>query len=61
MEEITLSVETRSDRGKGAARRLRRSGKVPAVFYGPKSSAMPHRRRPQGLRVPRRAISKDRT
>ncbi len=41
MEEITLSVETRSDRGKGAARRLRRSGKVPAVFYGPKSSAMP--------------------
>jgi large subunit ribosomal protein L25 len=41
MEEITLSVEARSDRGKGAARRLRRSGKVPAVFYGPKSSAMP--------------------
>lgn len=38
MEEITLSVEARSERGKGAARRLRRSGKVPAVFYGPKST-----------------------
>ncbi|MCC6764211.1 MAG: 50S ribosomal protein L25 [Deltaproteobacteria bacterium] len=41
MEEIILNVEARSDRGKGAARRLRRSGKVPAVFYGPKSDAMP--------------------
>lgn len=41
MEEITLSVETRGDRGKGAARRLRRSGKVPAVFYGPTSAALP--------------------
>lgn len=41
MEEIILSVEARSDRGKGAARRLRRSGKVPAIFYGPKSSPTP--------------------
>src|SRR5690606_34476139 len=41
MEEITLGVETRAERGKGAARRLRRAGKVPGVFYGPKSSAMP--------------------
>jgi large subunit ribosomal protein L25 len=41
MEEITLSVEARNDRGKGAARRLRRSGKVPAVFYGPKSTPTP--------------------
>jgi len=41
MEEITLSVEARGDRGKGAARRLRRAGKVPAVFYGPKNTAMP--------------------
>jgi large subunit ribosomal protein L25 len=41
MEEIILSVEARGDRGKGAARRLRRAGKVPGVFYGPKSSAMP--------------------
>jgi large subunit ribosomal protein L25 len=41
MEEITLSVDARSDKGKGAARRLRRSGKVPGVFYGPKSAATP--------------------
>jgi large subunit ribosomal protein L25 len=41
MEEITLSVEARNDRGKGAARRLRRTGKVPAIFYGPKSTATP--------------------
>lgn len=41
MEEITLSIETRTERGKGAARRLRRSGKVPGVFYGPKSTATP--------------------
>jgi large subunit ribosomal protein L25 len=41
MEEIILSVDARSDRGKGAARRLRRSGKVPGVFYGPKSAATP--------------------
>ncbi len=41
MEELTLGVEPRNDRGKGAARRLRRSGKVPAVFYGPKSTPTP--------------------
>jgi large subunit ribosomal protein L25 len=41
MEEITLSVEARNERGKGPARRLRRAGKVPAVFYGPKSTAVP--------------------
>jgi large subunit ribosomal protein L25 len=41
MEEIILSIEARGDRGKGAARRLRRDGKVPGVFYGPKSTPMP--------------------
>jgi large subunit ribosomal protein L25 len=41
MEEITLNVEARDDRGKAAARRLRREGKVPGVFYGPKSTATP--------------------
>ncbi|MDO4606191.1 MAG: 50S ribosomal protein L25/general stress protein Ctc [Bowdeniella nasicola] len=29
-----LAAETRTDFGKGAARRLRREGKVPAVLYG---------------------------
>jgi len=41
MEEITLSVDARNDHGKGAARRLRRTGKVPGVFYGPKSAPTP--------------------
>ena len=36
METVELAVELRSNVGKGAARRMRRSGKVPAVFYGPK-------------------------
>ncbi len=35
MEAIALSVEPRQERGKEAAGRLRRDGKVPCVFYGP--------------------------
>jgi large subunit ribosomal protein L25 len=31
---FTLDAETRSDLGKGASRRLRHEGKVPAVLYG---------------------------
>jgi len=31
---VEISAEPRSDFGKGAARRLRRSGQVPAVIYG---------------------------
>ncbi|MCE4948888.1 MULTISPECIES: 50S ribosomal protein L25/general stress protein Ctc [Streptomyces] len=34
MAEIKLVTETRNDFGKGAARRLRREEKVPAVIYG---------------------------
>lgn len=34
MSEIKLAGESRSEFGKGAARRLRRSGRVPAVLYG---------------------------
>ena len=29
-----LSAEPRSDMGKGASRRLRRAGKIPAIIYG---------------------------
>jgi large subunit ribosomal protein L25 len=32
--EITLPVEPRTEFGKGAARRTRRAGKIPAVLYG---------------------------
>ncbi len=33
-QPVTITAERRSETGKGAARRLRRSGKVPAVIYG---------------------------
>jgi large subunit ribosomal protein L25 len=36
MAEIVVSATPRSDRGKNAARRLRRQGMVPAVVYGSK-------------------------
>jgi large subunit ribosomal protein L25 len=32
--EVKIAAETRSEFGKGAARRIRREGKVPAVLYG---------------------------
>jgi large subunit ribosomal protein L25 len=35
MEIVSVTVETRAASGKGSARRIRASGKVPAVFYGP--------------------------
>ena len=36
MEQIELEVSLRTGRGKGAARRIRREGKIPAVLYGRK-------------------------
>ncbi len=35
MEQIELSANRREDTGKGAAKKLRRAGLVPAVLYGP--------------------------
>lgn len=32
--EVTLRAETREDHGKGAARKLRAAGRIPAVLYG---------------------------
>jgi large subunit ribosomal protein L25 len=40
MAEILVSASNRSDRGKNAARRLRRQGLVPAVVYGGKGDAV---------------------
>src|SRR3954453_4657612 len=34
MSETKLQAETRSEFGKGAARRVRRAGRIPAVMYG---------------------------
>ena len=44
-DEVRLSADTRTEFGKGASRRTRRDGKVPAVVYGggadPKHVALP--------------------
>lgn len=47
-DRITLSAERRTDSGKGAARRARRDGKVPAVMYG-------HGTEPEHLLLPAHA------
>jgi large subunit ribosomal protein L25 len=41
MNEFELSAERRADVGKGASRRLRRDGKVPAIVYGGDEEPMP--------------------
>jgi large subunit ribosomal protein L25 len=41
METIEINIEPRETRGKGAARRLRREGRLPATLYGCKRSALP--------------------
>jgi large subunit ribosomal protein L25 len=41
MNEFELSAERRADVGKGASRRLRRAGKVPAIVYGGERDPMP--------------------
>lgn len=45
MSQVSIAAESRSEFGKGAARRLRRDGKVPGVIYGhgtePRHVALP--------------------
>jgi large subunit ribosomal protein L25 len=38
METVEITIERRATGGKGAARKMRRTGKVPATLYGPKRS-----------------------
>ena len=45
MAEARIDAETRTEFGKGAARRTRRAGKIPAVLYG-------HGTDPQHLSLP---------
>ena len=35
MEQITLSARLRTEKGKGAARKIRQANQIPAIFYGP--------------------------
>ena len=39
MHQIIVEASPRDDRGKNAARRIRRSGQIPAVLYGGKGEA----------------------
>ena len=41
MEIHSLKAQTRNSSGKGAARSLRREGRIPAVLYGPDIDSMP--------------------
>jgi large subunit ribosomal protein L25 len=41
LETVEIQIETREADGKGAARRARKIGKLPGIFYGPKSQAVP--------------------
>jgi large subunit ribosomal protein L25 len=50
-QQANLQATTRSETGKGAARSLRRSGKVPGVIYG-------HNRAPEALTVDTAALNK---
>lgn len=54
MSEVRISAESRTDFGKGGARRTRRAGKIPAVLYGhgekPKHIALPNREFAAALR-----------
>ncbi|MGD0695197.1 MAG: 50S ribosomal protein L25/general stress protein Ctc [Terriglobia bacterium] len=40
-EALTVGAETREEFGKNAARRLRRSGRIPAIVYGDQGPAIP--------------------
>jgi large subunit ribosomal protein L25 len=51
MASASLSGETRSETGKGVARKLRAAGRVPAVVYG-------HAREPQSLSLNTRDLEK---
>ena len=42
MSDDTIKAETRTEFGKGAARRIRRADKVPAVIYGHGNDPSPH-------------------
>ncbi|RMB84569.1 50S ribosomal protein L25/general stress protein Ctc [Streptomyces shenzhenensis] len=63
MSEVKLAVETRTEFGKGAARRIRRDNKVPGVLYGhgsqPLHLTLPGHELLLALRTPNVLISLD--
>lgn len=63
MSEVKITAEVRSEFGKGAARRLRRADKLPAVVYGhgadPIHIALPHHGTLMALKTPNVLINLD--
>ncbi|WP_371579689.1 50S ribosomal protein L25/general stress protein Ctc [Streptomyces sp. NBC_01314] len=63
MAEVKLAAETRTEFGKGAARRIRRASKVPAVVYGhgadPVHITLPGHELTLALRTPNVLLSLD--
>lgn len=63
MTTVNITATPRSDFGKGAARRTRRAGLVPAVIYGPDTEllhiALPDHELTLALRKPRVVLSVD--
>ncbi|MEU6556124.1 50S ribosomal protein L25/general stress protein Ctc [Streptomyces sp. NPDC046915] len=63
MSEVKIAAETRSEFGKGAARRIRRDSKVPGVLYGhgsdPLHLTLPGHELLLALRTPNVLISLD--
>ena len=63
MSEVKLAAETRTEFGKGAARRIRREAKVPAVVYGhgtePVHVTLPGHALQLALRTPNVLLSLD--
>ncbi len=63
MSEVKISAETRTEFGKGAARRIRRDSKVPGVLYGhgsdPVHLTLPGHELLLALRTPNVLISLD--
>jgi large subunit ribosomal protein L25 len=51
MEQARLEVQLREDKGKGAARALRRNGFVPAIVYG-------HKMEPTAIKLPERRLNR---
>jgi large subunit ribosomal protein L25 len=63
MSDVKLAAETRTEFGKGAARRIRRENKVPAVVYGhgvdPVHIALPGHELQLALRTPNVLLTLD--
>lgn len=63
MSEVRISAESRTEFGKGAARRVRRDDKVPAVLYGhgqsPRHIALPGHELMLALKTPNVLLSLD--